>query len=87
VRDEELQLIAKLRKIGQLFARPGTDGEREAAESASARIRARLRALERTEPAVEYRFPLADGWSRSLLRALLRRHGLRPYRYRSGTRP
>ena len=82
VRDEEQQLIAKLRKIEQLFARPGTDGEREAAETASSRIRARLRVLEQTEPAVEYRFSLADPWSRSLFIAVLRRHGLRPYRYR-----
>lgn len=79
--DEEQQLIAKLRKIEALFARPGTDGERLAAESASDRIRARLAALERIEPAVEYRFSLADTWSRSLFVALLRRHGLKPYRY------
>ena len=38
--DEEQQLILKLRKIEALFARPGTDGERRAAESASNRIRA-----------------------------------------------
>ena len=40
------QLIAKLRKIEQLFARPGTDGERQAARHASDRIRARLEPLE-----------------------------------------
>lgn len=38
MRDEEQELIAKLRKIEQLFGRPGTDGERAAAESASNRI-------------------------------------------------
>lgn len=79
--DEEQQLIAKLRKIEALFNRPGTEGERQAAESASARIRARLATLEGIEPAVEYRFSLADTWSRSLFVALLRRHGLTPYRY------
>jgi hypothetical protein len=46
VRDEEQELIIKLRKIEQLFTRPGTDGERQVAEHASNRIRARLRALE-----------------------------------------
>lgn len=81
----EHQLIAKLRKIEALFARPGTDGEREAAENASNRIRARLHALEQTEPVVEYRFSLTDAWSRSLFIALLRRYGLKPYRY-SGQR-
>ena len=79
--DEEQQLIAKLRKIEALFARPGTDGERRAAENASNRIRARLNALEDVEPAIEFRFSLTDAWSRSLFIAVLRRHGLRPYRY------
>ena len=79
--DEERELIAKLRKIEALFARPGTEGERRAAANASNRIRARLNVLEETEPAVEFRFSLTDAWSRSLFIALLRRHGLKPYRY------
>lgn len=82
MRNDERQLIAKLRKIEALFSRPGTDGERQAAETASARIRGRLRALEKTEPPIEIRFSLSDAWSRSLFIAVLRRHGLRPYRYR-----
>ena len=82
MRDAEEQLVAKLRKIEALFARPGTDGERHAAESASARIRARLHSVELMEPLVEFRFSLADAWSRSLFIAVLRRHGLKPYRYR-----
>jgi len=81
----EHQLIAKLRKIEALFARPGTDGERGAAEGASSRVRARLRALEQAEPVVEFRFSMTDSWSRSLFIALLRRYGLKPYRY-SGQR-
>ena len=76
----EHELIAKLRKIEALFARPGTDGERGAAETALERIRERLRALEQAEPVVECRFSMTDGWSRSLFIALLRRYGLRPYR-------
>ena len=79
--DEEQQLIAKLRKIEALFVRPGTEGERRAAQNASNRIRARLSALEAAEPAVEFRFSLTDAWSRSLFVAVLRRHGLKPYRY------
>ena len=84
--DEEQQLIAKLRKIEALFARPSTEGERLAAESASNRIRARLSAIEVPEPAVEFRFSLNDAWSRSLFTAVLRRHGLTPYRYRGQRR-
>jgi hypothetical protein len=57
MRDDEQQLIAKLRKIEALFSRPGTEGERQAAETASAKVRARLRALENTEPLIEFRFP------------------------------
>src|SRR5207244_6654348 len=68
-------------KIEALFARPGTEGERRAAERASNRIRARLTALEDIEQAVEFRFSLTDAWSRSLFIAVLRRHGLKPYRY------
>ena len=83
--DEEQQLIAKLRKIEALFSNPGTDGERQAAASASQRIRARLAAIEATEPAVEFRFTMTDTWSRSLLLAVLRRHGVKAYRY-SGQR-
>ena len=86
MRDEEQQLIAKLRKIEALFSRPGSEGERQAAESASDRMRTRLAALEGGEHAVEYRFTLADAWSRSLFVALLRRHGLKPYRYRGQRR-
>ena len=84
--DEEQQLIARLRKIEALFARPGTEGERRAAEHASHRIRARLTALEAIEPAVEFRFSLTDAWSRSLFIAVLRRHGVTPYRYRGQRR-
>jgi hypothetical protein len=78
----EERLIEKLRKIEALFARPTTPGERLAAASARDRIRQRLRELERSEPAIEYRFSLPDGWSRSLFVALLQRYGLSPYRYR-----
>jgi hypothetical protein len=84
--DAERHLIEKLRKIETLFARTTNPGERQAAESASQRIRARLAQLERTESAVEFRFSLPDGWSKSLFIALLRRYGLKPYRYASQRR-
>lgn len=65
---------------------PVTDGERDAAESAWTRIRARLRPWNQAERIVEFRFSLTDAWSRSLFIALLRRYGLRPYRYRGQRR-
>ena len=74
--EEEERLIAKLRKIEALFARATNAGERAAAENARDRIRGRLEQLEKSERAIEYRFALPDGWSKSLFIALLRRYGI-----------
>ncbi len=82
---DERQLIEKLRRVEALFEGPGTAGEQEAAGSALDRLRARLEELQKHDPAIEYRFSLADMWSRRLFVALLRRYGIRPYRY-SGQR-
>jgi hypothetical protein len=82
--DEE-KLIEKLRRIEALFARPGTEGERLAAANARERIKARLKELEKTDPAIEFRFSLPDPWSHRLLMALLLRYGIEAYRY-SGQR-
>jgi hypothetical protein len=75
------QLREKLRKIEALFAGAGTAGERDAAEAALSRVRAKLADLERKEPAIELQFSIPDPWSRLLLIALCRRYGLKPYRY------
>jgi len=78
---DERQLIEKLRRVEALFEGPGTEGERQAAANALDRLRRRLEATRQSEPAIEYRFSLADMWSRRLFVALLRRYGIRPYRY------
>lgn len=83
---EEERLVEKLRRIEALFSRPGTEGERIAAERARERILARLKEVEKVDPAVEYKFTLSDEWSRHLFMALLRRYGLTPYRYRGQRR-
>ena len=82
----EQQLVEKLRRIEALHARPGSEGERQAAERARERIQTRLKELEAEEPPIEFRFTLADQWSRHLFVALLRRYGIRPYRYRGQRR-
>jgi hypothetical protein len=82
---EEEKLIEKLKRIEALFARPATEGERIAAANALERIKARLKELNRTDPAIEFRFSLPDPWSHRLLMALLRRYGITAYRY-SGQR-
>jgi len=79
---DEAALRAKLERIEALFAGAATAGERDAAAGARERILGRLRAFARESPPVEYRFSMADLWSRKLFLALLRRYELTPYRYR-----
>jgi hypothetical protein len=78
---DEQTLRAKLTRIEALFARAGTEGERDAAASARLRIVERLRRIERDAPPTEHRFSVPDPWARRLLLALLRRYELSPYRY------
>lgn len=77
----ERKLIEKLRLIEALFAGAATKGEQVAAGRARERILERLRLLEKEEPLVEYRFSMGDMWSRKVFVALLRRYGIKPYRY------
>jgi hypothetical protein len=76
----ESQLRDKLRKIEALFAGAGTAGERNAAEAALTRIRARLAEFGRRDGPIEMQFSMPDQWSRLLFLALARRYGLEPYR-------
>lgn len=78
---EEARLLDKLRRIEALHAGATTPGERTAAAEARRRITERLSSLRQADPPIEYRFGLGNGWSRKLFLALLRRYGLRPYRY------
>ncbi len=78
----EEKLIEKLRLIGALCSGATTKGERVAAEHAKERILERLKSLEVEEPPVEYSFAMQDMWSRKVFVALLRRYGIKPYRYR-----
>jgi len=78
--------VEKLRRIEALHVRAGSEGERQAAARARERIQARLQQLEAEDPPIEFRFTLADQWSRHLFVALLRRYGIPPYRYRGQRR-
>lgn len=82
---DEVKLIEKLRLIEALYAGATTEGEKVAAERARNRILERIKQWEEEDPPVEYRFSMADLWSRKVFVALLRRYGVRPYRY-SGQR-
>jgi hypothetical protein len=78
---DEARLIDKLRLIEALFSGATTEGEKLAAGRARDRILERLKLWEKEDPPVEYRFSMADMWSRKVFFALLRRYGIRPYRY------
>jgi hypothetical protein len=75
-------LLERLRRVEALHARTDVVGERDAAAAAMRAIRAQVARMEAEEPPSEYKFSLADDWSRQLFTALLRRYGLQPYRYR-----
>lgn len=77
----EQKLIDKLRLIERLASGAATKGEEVAAELAKERILKRLRRLEKEDPPVEYQFTMRDAWSRKVFVALLRRYGIKPYRY------
>lgn len=79
---EEQRLIDTLRKVEALFAGTTFEGERASAAAAIERLRQKLRDTQRDDPAIEFKFTLADDWNRKLFMALLRRYGLAPYRYR-----
>ncbi len=78
---QEKKLIEKLRRIEALFAGATTKGEENAAFNAIEKIQEKLVNLQKEDPAVEYKFTLSNEWSKKLFIALLRRYGLKPYRY------
>ncbi len=79
--DDEAKLIKKLQLIEALFTGATTEGEKEAAANAIERMKKKLEDVQENDPPVEYKFTLSDMWSRKLLTALLRRYGIKPYRY------
>ena len=79
--NDEAKLIETLQRIEALFVGATTPGEREAAANAMQRMRERLERIQESDPPVEYQFTLNNMWSRKLFVALLRRYGIKPYRY------
>ena len=77
---DEQHLIEKLRKIEALFSRASSEGERVAAGEAAGRVQRRLAEI-RAGELFEFKFTFPDPWAKALFTALLRRSGIRPYRY------
>jgi hypothetical protein len=78
---DEAKLFHKLGLLEALYAGAATEGEKTAAGEAKKRILKRLKELEREDPPQEFQFSTKDHWSRKVLVALLRRYGIKPYRY------
>jgi hypothetical protein len=83
---DEAKLLDRLRLIEALHAGATSTGERVAAAEARRRIQERLATIAKADPPIEFRFSLADGWSRKLFVALCRRYDVDPYRYRGQRR-
>ncbi len=77
----EEHLREKLRKIEALYAGATTAGEKAAASAAAERIRRQFEAASKKERIEEFKFSIADPWSRRLFIALCRRYGIKPFRY------
>jgi hypothetical protein len=77
----EEQLREKLEKVEALYFGAGTVGERDAAEAALQRLKAKLAEISRQDPPVEMQFSMPDPWAVRLFVALCRRYEIRPYRY------
>jgi hypothetical protein len=77
----EDRLRDKLLKVEALLAGAATSGERAAAGAAAERLKAKLGAEAKDDPATEVAFTMPDTWSVQLFIALCRRHGFNPYRY------
>lgn len=77
----EDRLRERLEKAERLFFGAATTGERDAAEAAIERLKAKLAESARQDPPVEMKFSMPDAWSEKLFVALCRRYGLQAYRY------
>src|SRR6266550_42230 len=77
----EDQLRERLKKVEALYFGATTAGERDAAEAAAERLKAKLEEASRRDPPIEMKFSLPDQWSVRLFIALCRRYGVRPFRY------
>lgn len=78
---DEQKLIDKLRKVEALLAGATTSGEADAAQNARLALLERLKAAEAIDPPMQWKFTLPDQWRKRLLCALMRRYGVKPYRY------
>ena len=63
---DEAALRERIQKVEAIIARPGSEGERKAAQDALARLQARLAELEYERSLQEYRISIPDLYWRAL---------------------
>lgn len=78
---ESHQLAEKLSKIEALYLGATTSGERDAAERAMKHVESRLIDL-KSNQSKEWRLSTSSPYEKKLLKALLRRYGHSPFRYK-----
>ena len=74
-------LLDRIKKIEALISGASTDGEKNAAVTAKARILKKYPELEIHRNPVEYRLSTNSAWNKKLLLAICRKYGVKPYRY------
>jgi len=72
------ELLDKIKKVEALYLGTDSKGEMNAALGALDRLNTQLDRL--PGEAEEYQFSMPDPWKRQLFLAVVRRHGLKPYR-------
>ncbi len=80
---DDIKLRDKLDRLEALFRRASSSGEKAAAGAAMKRLQQRLKSHRvDPDPEIEYHCTFPDTWTSRLFRAVCRKHGLKPYRYR-----
>lgn len=77
----EDRLQQRILKAERLYFGAATAGERDAAEAAIERLKAKFAESTWRDPPIEMKLSMPEPWSVQLFVALCRRNGLKPYRY------
>lgn len=80
------ELLERLAQVQRLHDRTDQEGERASAAGLLETLQKQLDEHEAEEELLEFKFSMEDGWSKRLFIALLKRYGIRPYRYRGQRR-
>ena len=80
--DKEIGIAEKLQKVEALRQGATTEDEKNAAQNARIKLKKKLEQYQRKEKILEWTFRTRSRFEKRLLQAVLKRYGLRPYRYK-----